>query len=155
MELNDKLLDLLCVNNPLNVMNSLVHAFGTWSRKHISGQGAESRMREAFSLLAHVAYSTANQGSPHRNKWPEGRTLPCPDNDPRIHATITRQVLRKMRGLSFEEGLTFIGQLWGQWLLMCPAELLSDTSGSPEAQPFDDEKVIHQMLRYLDVYGNM
>jgi hypothetical protein len=62
-----------------------------------------------------------------------------------------------MRGLSFDQGLLFLAELWGRWILICPEAILRN---SPEyasvVEPgYDKGKLIEQMLSYLDLYGNM
>jgi hypothetical protein len=151
MERVDDLLDLLSENNFLDVMNALVHVFGTWSQRHIAAQGTESRVHEAFSTLAGTVYTTAKQVPSHRKKWPDGKDLPHADKDPRVRDMISGQILRHMGSLSFESGLSFLGQLWGQWLLVCPLE----TWGDPAAMGSDDDEVIEHMLRWLDLYESM
>jgi hypothetical protein len=137
-------------------MNGMIDALGLWFNQHLKGHDAEQRMREAYSTFAAIAIDASRMDHPARNTWPKGKPLPEFDNNPKVIKSISRGILRSMRGLTFADGLIFLGQLWGKWLLVCPKEILIDilrpSASSPS--PMSEEDLICQMLRYIDIYGN-
>jgi len=152
-----KLLDLLSSNGVANVQNGLILAIGLWLGRHVKGEAVESRTREAFSIFADTAIRVARQSQHRRKVWPEGKPLPFPNDQSKVQEAISKQVLRSIRGSSFEEGLNFFGELWGRWVLLCPEAIIRNSpefANIAEATKNENELIEH-MLRYLDLYGSM
>ena len=151
------LLDLLSSNSAGNSMNGMIHALSHWFRDHIKGQDSSDQMQDAYSVFASVVIETVSQNQFHRKHWPKGKPLPKFDNKSTTLQSISERIIQAMQDLEFNNGLIFIGELWGKWLLSCPKELLLDILESIEASPDDisEEQLLKNMLRYIDMYGNM
>ncbi|TFH32570.1 MAG: hypothetical protein E4G99_12575 [Anaerolineales bacterium] len=151
------LLDLLSSNSAGNSMNGMIHALGQWFLEHITGQDSSDQMRDAYSVFATVVIETVSKNQSRREQWPKGKSLPKFDNKPKTLQSISERILEAMQDLELNNGLMFIGELWGKWLLSCPKELLLDILESIDASPdeISEELLIKNMLRYIDMYGNM
>ena len=153
----DDLLELLSFNSIANVQNGLIHAYGIWLNKHVKGNAVKLRKREAYSTFARTAIRVAKQSQEGRKIWPEGRPLPSNTTQQKVQSDISKQVLRSIGGLSFEEGLKFLGELWGRWVVVCPETIIKN---SPELSSIaentkSNNELIGHMLRYLDLYGSL
>jgi hypothetical protein len=151
------LLGLLSSNSAGNSMNGMINALGQWFREHIEGQDSSDQMQDAYSVFASVVIETVNKNQFHRKQWPKGKPLPRFDNKSKTLQSISERILEAMQDLEFNNGLIFIGELWGKWLLSCPKELLLDILESIDASPdeINEELLLMNMLRYIDMYGNM
>jgi hypothetical protein len=152
----DELLELLSENSVANVQNGLFHSLALWLDRHVKGEDVDRRKREAFSMFAGPVCKIARQRQYQRKVWPENKPVPSVYQYKVIEA-ISHKVLRKMRGLSFDQGLMFLAELWGRWILICPEAILRSSSEYArvvESVKGEDE-LIENMLWYLDIYGNM
>jgi hypothetical protein len=154
---NDNLIEILTGTSAGNAMNGMIHALGVWFHMHIRGADADQRMKDAYSTFSTRAYNTAKKGMPDRKSWPRSKPLPEFDNNSQVLESISQQLLQQIQELSFEEGLIFIGELWGRWLLVCPIEILKDAFGDSQdtTGEWSEAEVLDNTLRYLDLYGSM
>ena len=140
-------------------MNGMIHTLGVWFHMHIRSAviDVDQRKKDAYSTFSTIAYNTAKKGIPNRRDWPRSKSLPDFDNNSQVLESISQQLLHQIQELSFEEGLRFIGELWGRWLLVCPLEILKDAIGDSQDTKgeWSEVEVLDMMLRFLDIYGSM
>jgi hypothetical protein len=151
------LLELLSSNSVPNVQNGLIHALGLWLDYHIKDNDVQRRKEDAFALFERSVFDIARRRQYQRKEWPKNKPLPYPYNLEEAYESIWKEVRKDMRGLSFEQGLLFLAELWGRWMLICPEAIFRN---SPEyasivKTEYKEDELIEQMLRYLDNYGNM
>jgi len=155
---SNELIDLLSTYCIANVQNGLIHTLAIWLDEHVQGESVESRKRDAFSTFAQSVENTVMQRQHRRKVWPANQPLPYPYNQIEVIESLSDQLLQKMKAMSFEKGLTFLAELWGGWMLVCPYEIIRN---SPEfAREMNSAKteieLTELMLQYLDmVYGTM
>lgn len=153
-----ELIQLLGRQSVANVQNGLIHTLAIWMDEHVQGESVRRRKEQPFSAFYGVVRDVARQGGGQRDKWPAYRPLPYPYTQMKFIESLSDQILEHIKGMTFEDGLKFIGELWGGWILVCPQRILRN---SPEyansIMPQTTESgLVDLMLQYLDVvYGNM
>ena len=153
----DSLVDTLSTNGVANVQGALIHTAALWMDRHVKGDDALPRKKAAFFALARTANRVVSRQQLVRKRWPQDKPLPSTINEvPVIHA-LSRKLLHHMRGLSLEDGMAFLGELWGRWVLICPIEIVRNSpefASATQSGAAEDELAVN-MLRYLDIYANM
>jgi hypothetical protein len=155
---NGELVDLLATHSVANVQNGLIHALAIWLDQHLQEEPVEQRKREAFSVFTSLVRDVVMQRQFERKMWPQNQPLPYPYNEMEVIESISDQALQKMIAMPLEKGLMFLAELWGAWILVCPAKIIQN---SPEfASDLISVKTESErnelMLRYLEmVYGMM
>lgn len=154
----NELVDLLATHGVANVQNGLIHALALWLEQHIHGDAARQRKLEAFYLFRDAVWQVVNQEQFERKKWPEDRPLPYPKNELKVIHALAERALQKMKGMSFEQGLLFLAELWGGWILACPDRIIRESPeyGSYAASAPTESERNEYVFQYLDiVYGMM
>ena len=153
----DSLVGTLSSNGVANVQGALIHAAALWMDRHVKGDDALTRKKAAFSTLTTAARGVINRQQLVRRCWPQNRRLPTIVNEVPVINALSHKVLRHMRGLTLEEGMAFLGELWGRWVLVCPIEIVrsSPEFASAIQSGAAEDELAETMLRYLDIYANM
>jgi hypothetical protein len=155
---NNELVEFLSTHSIANVQNGLISALAIWLDEHVQGEAIENRKRQVFYGFTASIRNVVKQYDATRKVWPKNRPLPYPYNEIKVIDFISDRVLQRMKGMRFVQGLTFLTELWGGWILICPREIIQN---SPE---FASEMVLGKteteltetMIQYVElVYGTM
>jgi hypothetical protein len=152
-----RLLEVLSISGVSNTQNGLIHSISVWLARHVKGENIESRKREAFNDFAGYVREVVKQRRYKRKLWLEDMPLPSPLSDEKTSEDISNQILRRMKAKSFDQGLRFLAELWGGWVLVCPEAIIQNSPefASASITITDEAELIEYMLRYLDIYGSM
>ena len=154
----NEILEYLSEIGIANVQNGLIHSLAVWLDEHIVGNNVRQRKQVAFNTFAKSVLDTVKKRTISRKVWAENKPLPHPYNDSEVLDNISHQVLIAINDMSFEEGLFFIAELWGKWILVCPRIIVESSPefGDRAAQLKGEIEFSEYMFLYLDmVYGNM
>jgi hypothetical protein len=153
----ERLLEVLSISGVANTQNGLIHSISVWLEMHVKVANIESRKREAFNDFAGYVREVIKQRRYKRMLWLEDIPLPSPIIDEKTSEDISDQILRVIEAKSFDQGLRFLAELWGGWVLVCPVEIVQNSPEFAAASITitDDDELIDYMLRYLDIYGSM
>jgi len=153
----ERLLEVLSINGVANTQNGLIHSISVWLERYVKGENMEPRKREAFDDFTGYVREVVKQRRYKRKLWLEDIPLPSTISDEKTSEDISNQILRGMEAKSFNQGLRFLAELWGGWVLVCPEVIIQNSPefASASITIKDEDELIDYMLRYLDIYGSM
>ena len=151
-------MDVLSTLSVANVQNGLIHTLAIWLDEHIQGDSDKQRKLDAFYSFRDSVWEVVQLAQFQRKVWPERQQLPYPYNELEVIDSLSSQILQEMKEMSFEQGLLFLAELWGRWILVCPDRIIqhSPEFGSHASSVKTETELTEYMFRYLDmVYGMM
>jgi hypothetical protein len=153
----DDFLEFLTTHSVGTVQNGLILALSRWLEGKVQGDAVEQRKREAVGEFGGHVWTVVQRRQYPRKPWPANHSLPPSFNDQDTMQVIVDHVFQFTHGMSLEQGVKFIAELYGAWILACPEPIIRNApqfaSSAPSAKT--DAELIDLMMQYLDIYLTM
>jgi len=124
----DSSLDLLVQERVHTVLSAAVVALSSWLARH-NITDKPSAM-EALDKFDNIVQRVAQAGQYQPRRLPSFYEPPSPSQERKVYLS-EKAFLSKMDDMTLDDGLQFMGQLMGAWILVCPEELILDLEIHP------------------------
>ena len=84
-----------------------------------------------YGMLWHYKFKTLREKK-YQRESSEGVEIPSSKNDFHKHVAVVEKITKYVETLSFDEGVAFLGELIGAWMLTCPEAVIRSDNNVEE-----------------------
>jgi len=146
----DNGLDLLVAEHVKTTLQAIITTLGLWMRKHDVDVSDAQTAQNVINEFEEVTEEIIASGQYQRRQRPQFQALPK-FNWTRVDSLSEEVFLSKMQDMRFGDGLKFMGQLTGAWILACPEIIIRDMGGiqiSPNSTETELILIMRKALHY-------